>query len=112
MKNCIFTDDMREGNIQPKKTLENVAPHLQMSDSLGILNMMTISFFEKLFKSGYDLKVTEEFIEHINSLRHFIAVVERQSPFAEDFSDLFKKNRKSSSEVVGIIPGYSGKHGG
>lgn len=111
MMNQIFTEDMQTGNIQPKKTLETIAPHSQMNDSLSIFNMMTIWFFEKLFKSGYDSGTTEQFIEHINNLRHFISFIEKQSPFAEDFREYFIKNRKSATEIVGIIPGYSGKHG-
>lgn len=103
----IFTEDTKTENIKSRKILETITPHSQMSDSLSILNMMTISFFEKLFRSGYDPFVAEEFIEHINFLRHFVSIIEKQSLFAEHFIDFFKKNRKSSTEIAGIVPGYS-----
>lgn len=108
----IFSKDMNELDIRPKKILETITPYSQMSDSLSVLNMMTISLFKKLFASWYNSGAAEEFIEHINRLRQFSSILEKQSSFADDFMSFFQKNRASLDEVIWIIPGYSGKLGG
>lgn len=94
-----------------KELLKNNRPYTYFSDAIGILNVATIKMFYKLFLSGYNKTLVEEFFDHMNHIRELLSIIEPQGDFANEFLNTFRQERKNPEEVIGILPMYSWKLG-
>lgn len=94
-----------------EKLLKNTSPYTILSDAMGILNIVTIEMFHKMFLSGYNEVLVEQFLEHMNHLREILSVVEPQGDFANSFMNIFHNQKTHPGESIGIFPMYSGKLG-
>lgn len=79
---------------------------------LGILSIKTVYLLEKLYQSGLDFSVMDDFINHLNNQRKLISIISGENHFSEEFSSLFRKFQSNPMERLGILPIYSTKLGG
>lgn len=76
---------------------------------LSFLSIKTSVLLQKIYSSGLDFRLIEDFIEHINNQRKFLSIISQENHFAEEFYFIFRKLRKNSLEDIGILPIYSSK---
>lgn len=110
IKNEILDKNPQNISFSKFWTENSIYPHLL--ESLSVLNFKSIFYIKKLLETWNGDHEIEDLIEHINNLRYLIWIIEKQSPFAEDFSFFFRKNMKNFREKMWIMPVYSWKSGG
>lgn len=77
--------------------------------NLSITSVKAIMALNKVYTSGYSQNLVEDFIDTINQFRFSVSLIEKQSPFAEDFLCEFMKNINNIEEKIWIMPVYSWK---
>lgn len=109
MSSRVFPGILRDSYYQ--NLLGTITPYRLFSDSIGILNSLTIQLFHELFQNGYDKSSIDMFLSHMNHLRELLSIIEPQSDFAERFTSVFHEKKKHQEESIGIFPLRSGKLG-
>ncbi len=105
----IFNGDTDAKKYYAHKFLSEESLFTTFSDTISILNIKTILLFKELYETGFDSKLVEIFIEHINEYRYIWNSIWEKSHFADDFVHYFKNNQKWWEEQVGAFPIYSWK---
>lgn len=109
MSTRVFPGILRDSYYQ--NLLGTTTPYRLFSDSMGILNSLTIQLFHELFQNGYDKTLIDAFLNHMNHLRDLLSIIEPQSDFADRFISVFHEKKKHQEETIGIFPLRSGKLG-
>lgn len=77
------------------------------------LNYRTVELFDRLLRFGWaDDSAAEAFCRNVDRYRKLLSMVTEQSPFAEDLWHYIRNHMQSGRMKIGIMPLYSGKHGG
>lgn len=92
--------------------LRNTAGHELMTQACCMLSYKSLYLLSQLLEYGDYPEVIDKLITHTNDIRHYIRLVERSDGFAESLMSQFIKNKLHQDERIGIMPVYSGKHGG
>ena len=109
ISNYIKNDITNDVNNYLSKFWDNTSISNNFTSNISILSAKMIMVLSRIYTSGYNIWLIEDFIDTVNQFSYAVSLMEKQSSFAEEFKYNFRKNINNSEEKLWIMPIYSWK---
>gem|GEM_PF-5290769 len=87
-------------NIYAKKFESENSIYENLTDSLIILNIITLKLFKEIKERGFDKELINKFISHINAYNKALFLIEKENAFISSIEYNFWKNIINQEEKV------------